>query len=530
MKKYLFVTLLLFLFWNMMQAQVLVNGDFNTNICNGNAGINNGCALPWFAGNGTPTLSANAVNGYAWMWSAGMAGESIVQNYEFQRGRCYDVSFRVRTADRNSGDPNVASSTINLVATSGITQTNNTAFPTPSQVETIFSAAVGNYYNGWSTVNVSFEATQDNAQLWIYPFMTQASNNSQAEFSIDDIVITPAVGVSAFHIEDISDNIRSKFFCGEDVILDGTASQNETQYRLHLYKRPIGGTISFQWVDSSPWLFGQVGEESLISHFGVLEPDYEYEIRLVIADPPCISWTMSSQIFSVVKGGKYKTGFNISAQSDFAGNVTVDVQANQNTIFVNHFWDVFHAGLNGETTGNTQVPGNPPVVNSSSATFSNNLVVNQWYYIKHGIWNECITWRERRRAFRVSIKLKKGKKEYIVEYKKGVDIIPEETITPDVKKELKVDSLLEESQVGITVSPNPFQSNTTISFSLEEEVKVDLTIFDLRGNKIKQLANSNLLEGTHEFILEANGLPSGVYLIRLVHGNKIQTSRVVLTE
>lgn len=541
MKKHLFVTLILFLFWNMMQAQVLVNGDFDTYTCNGNNGNNafdpsNDCAPPWYEGNGSPSLATSTAtgNGYAWMWSAGMEGESIIQDYNFERGQCYNVSFRVRTADRNSGDPNVAASSINLVAASGITPNTNTQFPAadPATIESIFNAPVGSYYGqNFTNISLTYEATFDNDQLWIFPFMTQPSNNSQAEFAIDDIVITPAVGVSSFHLEDNDGNIQSTFICGEEIILDGTASQGESQYKIHLYQRPPG-SFNFQWIDATPWMFGQVGLENLSAHFGTLAAGFEYQARLAISNYPCIPWTMSLQNFTVVKGGKYKTGFQISAQSDFGGNVTVSVQANQNAIWVNHHLDVFYAGLNGETTGNTEVPGNPVITNSSSATFSNNLVVNQWYYVKHGIWNDCINWRERRRAFRVYIKLKKnGEKEYVVEYKKGVEITPEETMTPNTKKGLRVDSLIdEERNVEITANPNPFHANTMISFSLDEEAKVDLTIFDLSGNKIKQLVNSNLPQGVHEFKLEASGLPSGVYLVRLVHGNKIKSSRVVLTE
>ena len=40
-------------------------------------------------------------------------------------------------------------------------------------------------------------------------------------------------------------------------------------------------------------------------------------------------------------------------------------------------------------------------------------------------------------------------------------------------------------------SPNPFNPTTSIQFSLSHDSKVNLTIYDIIGNKVKSLVNSN---------------------------------------
>ena len=51
--------------------------------------------------------------------------------------------------------------------------------------------------------------------------------------------------------------------------------------------------------------------------------------------------------------------------------------------------------------------------------------------------------------------------------------------------------------------PNPFSSQTTIGFEIEENKKVNVTIFDLAGNQIKTLTNQNYPSG--KYSLEWNG-------------------------
>ena len=81
--------------------------------------------------------------------------------------------------------------------------------------------------------------------------------------------------------------------------------------------------------------------------------------------------------------------------------------------------------------------------------------------------------------------------------------------------------------------PNPFNPQTTISFTLPNETVASLDIFNIRGQKVRSLMNEFLSSGHHQVIWNGqddNGrnLSSGVYFYRLNTEDFSQTKRVVL--
>ena len=63
--------------------------------------------------------------------------------------------------------------------------------------------------------------------------------------------------------------------------------------------------------------------------------------------------------------------------------------------------------------------------------------------------------------------------------------------------------------------PNPFNEETEIHFDLNEDSHVTLTVFDVLGRNVRQLADTDLDAGAHFLTLNARNLSSGVYFIRL---------------
>ena len=81
--------------------------------------------------------------------------------------------------------------------------------------------------------------------------------------------------------------------------------------------------------------------------------------------------------------------------------------------------------------------------------------------------------------------------------------------------------------------PNPFNPTTDIAFTLEQSSNVNLTIFNVLGQKVKVLANDNKVAGTHT--LRWNGLdemgasvPTGLYFYTLTSGEKSITKKMAL--
>ena len=63
--------------------------------------------------------------------------------------------------------------------------------------------------------------------------------------------------------------------------------------------------------------------------------------------------------------------------------------------------------------------------------------------------------------------------------------------------------------------PNPFNPSTKINFSLAADSKVLLKIYDILGQEISTLINTDISAGEHEINFDASGLNSGVYFYRL---------------
>ncbi len=76
--------------------------------------------------------------------------------------------------------------------------------------------------------------------------------------------------------------------------------------------------------------------------------------------------------------------------------------------------------------------------------------------------------------------------------------------------------------------PNPFNSTTTIGYSLPAAGAVSLTVYDLSGREVARLADGVKPAGTHEAVWVAGGISSGVYVVRLVAGGVSAREKVVL--
>ncbi len=78
--------------------------------------------------------------------------------------------------------------------------------------------------------------------------------------------------------------------------------------------------------------------------------------------------------------------------------------------------------------------------------------------------------------------------------------------------------------------PNPFNPQTKIKFDLPEKSKVKLVLYDLLGRALMELINTELSEGTFEYILNCESLNTGVYFIRMETNKHVSTIRITLVK
>lgn len=77
-------------------------------------------------------------------------------------------------------------------------------------------------------------------------------------------------------------------------------------------------------------------------------------------------------------------------------------------------------------------------------------------------------------------------------------------------------------------SPNPFNPSTVLSFTLKRAGEVRLSVYDVRGRRIKTLVRGWKNAGVYRVTFEAGGLAAGVYYYRLVSGGESMVKKMIL--
>lgn len=76
--------------------------------------------------------------------------------------------------------------------------------------------------------------------------------------------------------------------------------------------------------------------------------------------------------------------------------------------------------------------------------------------------------------------------------------------------------------------PNPFNANTKISFEIFSSYKVDLSIYNIYGEKVRVLVDEYLSPGAYSGNFSADDLASGIYFARLKCDENILTQKITL--
>jgi len=78
--------------------------------------------------------------------------------------------------------------------------------------------------------------------------------------------------------------------------------------------------------------------------------------------------------------------------------------------------------------------------------------------------------------------------------------------------------------------PNPFNPSTTIKFTISKTEYVNLTVYNLLGQKVKTLVSEEKNRGSYEVMFNALELPSGIYFYRIQAGNFVKTKKMMLVK
>ncbi len=96
------------------------------------------------------------------------------------------------------------------------------------------------------------------------------------------------------------------------------------------------------------------------------------------------------------------------------------------------------------------------------------------------------------------------------------------------------EEVIPSNDFNISNYPNPFNPETNISYSIPEDANVEISIYNIKGQKVKTLLNEQVLKGNHNVIWNGvddnnRSVGSGVYFYKLKADNKtISVNKCVL--
>jgi len=76
--------------------------------------------------------------------------------------------------------------------------------------------------------------------------------------------------------------------------------------------------------------------------------------------------------------------------------------------------------------------------------------------------------------------------------------------------------------------PNPFNPSTNFSYDLPEAADVNLTVYNILGQRVRTLVDQKMEAGTHTVAWDASQYASGVYFYRITAGSFTATKKMLL--
>lgn len=87
-----------------------------------------------------------------------------------------------------------------------------------------------------------------------------------------------------------------------------------------------------------------------------------------------------------------------------------------------------------------------------------------------------------------------------------------------------------QSKFQLNVFPNPVTTNQiTVTYNFESASDISMNIYNVIGEKVKNIISSkNMNQGKHTTTVDCSDLPSGVYMLNILSGNKSEYVKLIV--
>ncbi|MCO6162408.1 T9SS type A sorting domain-containing protein [Flavobacterium sp. NRK F7] len=197
-------------------SQNLTNGSLSGN-CIGNGFSAPSCIKGWAASHGTPVVSGNLnTNTWATLRVTKENGGGIYTNYAFEVGKKYEISFKVKAVTNlNAEEIKAQNPSVNVRTASNLSNTTSDKLPKIEETsELAWAFEVNKAKSFWQIVRFTFIPIQNNAQLWFYPSVDNATKlgmSSMVQMEIDDITVQELRDNHLVHFQSTSQTYSDDF-------------------------------------------------------------------------------------------------------------------------------------------------------------------------------------------------------------------------------------------------------------------------------------------------------------------------------
>jgi outer membrane protein assembly factor BamB len=86
-----------------------------------------------------------------------------------------------------------------------------------------------------------------------------------------------------------------------------------------------------------------------------------------------------------------------------------------------------------------------------------------------------------------------------------------------------------ESEMELSIAPNPTEGNTIISYSADSESRVSLEVLDMQGRVVETLVAGNIDQRAGRVEFDGSALTNGIYLVRFLSGDQMEVKKLIVS-